>query len=103
VKRIIGSAILALLVFAGCESVGFWESSVVGVDRVIEYRGNGEYYQTDSILGVGTTTNGAWTSNRTTIATTSDTTTEVHSYSFHSDKSMMTLTQNRLSRTYDRK
>ncbi|TVQ97569.1 MAG: hypothetical protein EA403_14950 [Spirochaetaceae bacterium] len=99
-----------MLVFAGCESVGnvfnpivgSWESSVLGVDRVIEYRGNGDYNQTDSILGVGTTTNGTWTSNKTTIATTSDTNTEVHSYSFNSDKSQMTLSQNGLSRTYDR-
>lgn len=76
IPRIIGVATLALLVFAGCESVGSWEWSE---------------------LGVGTTTNGTWTSDKTTIAPASDGGAEVHSYRFNSGKSAMTLTQYGLS------
>lgn len=111
-KRTIILGILAVMLLAGCESagnafnpiVGRWESSLLGTERVVEFERSGEYRTEDSILGVGASSSGIWTSTRSTLTMTDneDESSQVYNYDFNSDKTTMTLTSNGVSRIYDR-
>jgi len=110
-KRTLVVAVLAVILFAGCESVGnifnpivgTWESSIWFPDQVIDFERDGDVRQTDSIGDIGGTKEGNWTSNDSTITITwDDASSDVYSYNLNSNNSELTLTQSGGSRTYDR-
>lgn len=112
-KKLIAIAVLAIAVLAGCNMVGSiinpiigtWELTILGVVTTDVYNADGTCSETITVLGVGTTTNGTWTSANSTLTVTwSDSSTRSDTYSFNSDNSTMTLvgTSGGLSRTFTR-
>lgn len=112
-KKLITIAALAIAVLAGCNLVGSiinpvigtWELTIVGVTTTDVYNADGTCSETITILGVGTTKTGTWTTSDSTLTTTwSDSSTGSDFYSFNSDNSTMTLvaTSGGLSRTFTR-
>ena len=121
-KRILVGTLLAVILLAGCESVGLvenegnveivvnplvgaWESdSTAGAaEQVIELNANGDVQRTDTVEGVETTTEGTWTSNDTTLTITwDDESVAMYSYVLDVDESTLTLFVGGFSRTYHR-
>ncbi len=112
-KKIIAIALLALLSLSACDLVapllnpviGTWEVTVLGVTTRHVLSADNSRVSTVTVLGVGVSTDGTWSSDGTTLTrTTSGTPDETDFYSFNSDKTTMTLspTAGGLSLTYTR-
>ncbi|TVQ21829.1 MAG: hypothetical protein EA382_13045 [Spirochaetaceae bacterium] len=100
-KRILGLAILAAIVFAGCNAVGSvfqpvigtWETTIVGVTVSSVYNADGSYTDTNSLGSLGATETGTWTAKSGVLTKTdSDDTESTYSYTFNSNKTEMTVT-----------
>lgn len=114
-KRIIGIAVLSLLIFAGCDQaanevaglfepiIGTWEATVLEVTTTLVFNADKSCTETTSALGVGITKNGTWDADEETITRVfSDDTNDTYYYSFNSDNTEMTLSSSPdgLSTTY---
>lgn len=112
-KRLLAIALLSLLAFAGCDTVGAlfnpvigtWEVTILGVTTENVFHTNGDCTETVTIEEVGITKSGVWDSDGGVITRVwADESTDSSAYSFNSDKSEMTLSpvSGGLSVTYSR-
>jgi len=112
-KKLIAIAALTVVVLAGCNLlgsivnpvIGTWAITALGVTDTSVYNSDGTCSDTTTVLGVGVTKTGTWSSASSILTTSwSDSSTGSDYYSFNSDKSTMTLvaTSGGLSRTLTR-
>ncbi|MFZ2780989.1 MAG: hypothetical protein WAZ99_05225 [Rectinemataceae bacterium] len=112
-KKLIVCAFLVLLVLSGCSLlapenpiVGTWETTILGATTNYVFNTDGTSIGTTTVLDVGISTYGIWSSDSTklTITWAGSSEDEVELYSFNGDKSTMTLspTAGGLSRTFAR-
>ena len=111
-KRIFAAVLVAGIFLAGCNLsetllspiVGSWEATVLGVTTNNIYHSDDTTTQTSTVGGVvGITKSGTWTSDSFYITRTwNDSSSDVQLYTFNSDKSQMTLTENGITIVYDR-
>jgi len=99
-KKFIIIALVALLGLTACNQIGpifnpvigTWNSTVLGVSTTIVFNGDGSGSQTTSVLGVGVTKTGTWSSNGTTVAQSwSDGSSAVNYYTLAANNSQLTL------------
>lgn len=113
-KKVIGFALLSLLLLAACTQasnllnpiVGTWEITALGVTTTEVYRTDASCTETTTVLGVGVTKSGTWSSTSDTITRVwSGSDNDTNYYSFNSDKSQMTVSSapGGVSTTFDRK
>ena len=102
-KKYIGIALLVVLGFSSCQQaaqlfnpvIGTWELNVVGVVTRDVFQTDGTTTQTVTVGGIGVAKTGTWTSDGSLLTRTwssPDSGSDVHAYSFNSDKSKMYLT-----------
>jgi hypothetical protein len=112
-KKILGFAVLSLFILGACVQagnlfnpiIGTWEITAVGVTTNEVYHTDASCTQTTTILGVGVTKSGTWTSTSNTITRAwSGSDSDTVYYSFNSDKSAMTVSasQDGVSTTFAR-
>jgi hypothetical protein len=112
-KKLIAIAALTVVVLAGCNLlgsivnpvIGTWAITALGVTDTSVYNADGTCSDTTTVLGVGVTKTGTWSTADSILTTSwSDSSTGSDSYTFNSDNSTMTLvaTSGGLSRTLTR-
>jgi len=112
-KRTIGIVIVLALLLGSCSFfgmlfnpiVGTWQTTILGVDVSTTFKSDATFTDTNSLGVVGVTQSGTWESDSassTLTKTWADESTDSFSYSFNSDKSVLTLTSGIIAFEYNR-
>lgn len=117
-KKFLAIAAFAVIAFVGCNQahndiegifnplIGTWSNTTLGVVTTLVLNANDSFSRTVTVLGVGTTAVGTWSSTDKILTLSySDGDTSANYYTFNADNTTMTLSSSPggMSTTYNKK